>query len=309
MKNFLLSILITFWVFQMNAQSLTASYPFNGNAQDLVTGLSGTVSGAALTSDRFGIPNSAYSFTGSANIAIPTVSIMTNQYSYCAWIKFNSSVAIGSKRAVISVGDISNSADQAMCIANGYSGQYGFTHTAYNSFYSPSNAIEGTYSVNIGTWYYVVSTKSIDTIKVYVNGNLVAKAKFNGTAAGYGSTLSPRATIGSRSNNIQFFDGAIDDIKIYDYPLSSSQIMGSYTGIIEMNNNTNVLSGVYPQPFIDLINIEAKRDIQFQVINLLGRKVAEGKLVNGKNVIDLNQLNPGLYYIVTNEGSFKIVKI
>ena len=42
---------------------LVAYYPFNGNANDESgNGYNGTVYGATLTYDRFGNPNSAYSF-------------------------------------------------------------------------------------------------------------------------------------------------------------------------------------------------------------------------------------------------------
>jgi hypothetical protein len=44
---------------------LVRNYPFNGNANDVSPNLShGTVYGATLTTDRFGNPNSAYSFNG-----------------------------------------------------------------------------------------------------------------------------------------------------------------------------------------------------------------------------------------------------
>lgn len=42
-----------------------AYYAFGGNANDLTgNGNDGTVSGATLTTDRFGNPNSAYHFDG-----------------------------------------------------------------------------------------------------------------------------------------------------------------------------------------------------------------------------------------------------
>ncbi|MGZ4037604.1 MAG: LamG domain-containing protein, partial [Bacteroidia bacterium] len=213
MKKLLFTIFLPACFFTNARAQLTASYPFNGNATDLVTGLTATVNGASLTSDRYGNPNSAYTFNGSSNISIPTGSIMTNLYTYSAWVKF--ATAVTGKRAVISIGDNSNTADQAMCVANGYSGQNGYVHTAYNQSSSPTDAIQGTYSVSTGVWYNIVSTKSIDTIKVYVNGALAAKAKFNGTTAGYGIAGQPKATIGSRSNNAQYFNGDIDDILIY----------------------------------------------------------------------------------------------
>ena len=60
-----------------HAQSLTdglvAYYPFNGNANDATgNGHDGTVTGATLTTDRFGQPNAAYLFGGpAAHITAP----------------------------------------------------------------------------------------------------------------------------------------------------------------------------------------------------------------------------------------------
>lgn len=41
---------------------VVAYYDFNGDANDIVGGNNGTVTGATLTTDRFGIANRAYSF-------------------------------------------------------------------------------------------------------------------------------------------------------------------------------------------------------------------------------------------------------
>ena len=41
-----------------------AYYDFRGDARDVVGGYDGTVNGATLTTDRFGVANSAYSFDG-----------------------------------------------------------------------------------------------------------------------------------------------------------------------------------------------------------------------------------------------------
>jgi len=61
---------------------LVAYYPFNGNANDASgNGNNGTVYGATLTNDRFGLPNSAYAFDGvQSRIQIPeTLFSGTNQ--------------------------------------------------------------------------------------------------------------------------------------------------------------------------------------------------------------------------------------
>ncbi|MBK7031388.1 MAG: hypothetical protein IPH45_20325 [Bacteroidales bacterium] len=59
---------------------LSAWYPFNGNANDLSgNGNDGTVNGATLTTDRFGNPNSAYSFNGTTDfIGINNLHLLAN---------------------------------------------------------------------------------------------------------------------------------------------------------------------------------------------------------------------------------------
>ena len=72
------------------ASGLVAWYPFTGNAIDSSgNGNNGTVYGATLTADRFGNPNSAYSFNGSGQyIQVPNSSLLNpNVISFNFWFK------------------------------------------------------------------------------------------------------------------------------------------------------------------------------------------------------------------------------
>src|SRR6185312_11005406 len=77
---------------QVNLNSgLVAYYPFTGNANDISgNGNNPIFNNATLTTDRFGNPNSAYSFNGVDNyIQIPNSPSLNpaNQISICAWVK------------------------------------------------------------------------------------------------------------------------------------------------------------------------------------------------------------------------------
>ncbi len=69
---FLLIANIGFGQVNLN-QGLIAFYPFSGSANDATgNNINGVVSNATLTTDRFGLPNSAYYFNGSnAYIQLP----------------------------------------------------------------------------------------------------------------------------------------------------------------------------------------------------------------------------------------------
>jgi len=70
---------------------LMAYYPFNGNANDASgNGNNAVFNNASLTNDRFGNPNSAYSFNGIDNyIRVPNASAINpiGQISLCVFVK------------------------------------------------------------------------------------------------------------------------------------------------------------------------------------------------------------------------------
>lgn len=85
---------------QILTDSLIAYYDFNGNANDITgNGNNGTPFGATLTTDRFGNPNSAYSFNGTTDyidyFAGSRFHPTTFPISICMWIKSNTSAIVG----------------------------------------------------------------------------------------------------------------------------------------------------------------------------------------------------------------------
>lgn len=72
-------------------QGLVAYYPFHGNANDMVGTNNGTVNGAVLTTNRFGVPNTAYSFNGTAYIELgaPSTLAFANNFTLSAWCLFS----------------------------------------------------------------------------------------------------------------------------------------------------------------------------------------------------------------------------
>ena len=69
-------------------------YPFNGNANDESgNGNNGTVTGATLTADRFGVANRAYLFGGFNNFInvpnSPSLASPTNEVTIAFWGRIN----------------------------------------------------------------------------------------------------------------------------------------------------------------------------------------------------------------------------
>ena len=232
MKKTLLILCFLFFkhlIAQVPTLGLLGHYPFNGNANDASGNAQhGTVNGAALTTDRFGNANSAYSFNGSSDyISLPAGTYTNlNVYSYSCWIK-QTSASVG---FAMCFGESSYGYCQALLIqATG-----SVTGTSYNSGSNPTQSLihtTATYSIN--QWLHVVLTRDFTAIKVYVNGVLFSSssAGTGGQNASYYSSTTNwpvKAYIGARTTSVNYFTGSIDDVRIYSNVLSQSDINALY---------------------------------------------------------------------------------
>jgi hypothetical protein len=215
-----------------NAQSfltngLVAYYPFSGNANDASgNGLNGTVSNATLTTDRFGHASSAYSFNGSSSFisinSSPLLELTTN-LTISFWMKSTS------------VGGI------ILCKGNA-EGSYSIGATASNAIgFNQQNSVTMVLSQSdaaSNTWIQVVCTLNGTNATIYFNGQL--------NQVGTGVTLGTGTgalTIGKINSGLpSFYGGLLDDIRIYNRPLSANEVAQLY--LIE-GNILNIHEAVY----------------------------------------------------------------
>jgi hypothetical protein len=82
-----------------------------------------------------------------------------------------------------------------------------------------------TYSAQLtqNTWYHVIGRYDGSTCKIFVNGNEIASASCNGII----TTNANKVKIGQWNNN-EWFNGTIDEVKIYPYALTPEQIKQRY---------------------------------------------------------------------------------
>ena len=82
---------LTFSLLSFGQVGLLGSYPFNGNANDVSgNGNNGVVTGATLTTDRFGNPNTAFKFDGINDYIDLGTGINYTSHSISVWIKLDS---------------------------------------------------------------------------------------------------------------------------------------------------------------------------------------------------------------------------
>jgi len=226
---------------------LIAFYPFNGNAMDESTNSNhGSVNGAALTTDRFGNPASAYDFDGENDWINTYDTVINGACTITAWIKTD--------QESNDYADMTGTIVSTTYNHGGYG--YGFLlkHTNESmSFAKYPHSSQGwslwneeVIEINNDQWHFVTGTWDGTTdetgVRLYVDGILVADTTSVSTIISHNFNLR----IGYCNDGPYHFfhKGKIDDIRIYDHPLTELEILelyneGGWTGEAELVVNPN----------------------------------------------------------------------
>ena len=285
--------------------SLVAHFPFNGNANDETgNGYDGTVYGTTLSSDRFGNPNSAYEFDG-VDDYINTFSTFDFEFrTMTLWVKpFNiQGDGVTEKHIAGQDANTLNYGQLKAKFANG--------NLAVRAGGETNNHLV---SVNNNTWYHITLVRDGSSCSYYLNNILIGSAS-SGTV---GSISSPNEdfVIGAgRDLDRQFFHGIIDDIRIYNRALSSSEIDSLYN---EQNPTLSTVENkqwmndilVYPNPTKENIHVSCDRDIlRLRLLNGQGEMVMDAQ--NTKS-LSIRKLSKGIYFLLIDleDGNLRQIKI
>ena len=94
--------------------------------------------------------------------------------------------------------------------------------TGYNAFTRPT-----TFTMAKNTWYHVVGVRNGSSLKIYVNGSNLTGGSNLPTGGDTLYASNSDLQIGSDGNTAAF-KGVIDEVKLYDYARTDSQIKNSY---------------------------------------------------------------------------------
>jgi hypothetical protein len=203
---------------------LVAYYPFDGNASDAAGTNHGTVVSAVTTMDRFSRANRAYHFNGVNSyiaFAAPPLSQMAN-WTISAWVLPSTLPQLG---ILVTLGYD----DGTPMSANGVS--FGIASPGGNSGTDFTAAFAGIVWVSSGDAF---STTSHWSHLVVTRGARVTRFYVNGTATPNSSEVEPRLPTAFRigaancESPTRFFQGAIDDVRIYDRALAPEEVKQLY---------------------------------------------------------------------------------
>lgn len=227
----LITVLISFLVLETGCtnssdlkKGLVAYYPFNGNANDESGNNNhGKINGASFVSDKFGNPGKALNFDGFDNSveipSSPSINI-TGSLSISCWICPHTSGIWESWVAKTN--------------ANGSKSQwrFGFGDPASGSFgLTIWNLGWGDYWLNkkkilLNSWSHVllIADQNKHTVTYYLNGEFAGTVESIKNFSGSDGSLF----IGHQKDDFLYFDGLIDEVRIYNRVLKRSEVRALY---------------------------------------------------------------------------------
>ena len=210
---------------------LVGWWPFTGNANDLsVNGNNGTVNGATLTADRFGVVNSAYSFDGSSNKIIAGSSSTLNpgiaDFSISGWIKTTDASGIICSK---SLGDNQqNPQNNDWYVVHVNSGKLEFELTDGYSGPGDYVLLQSSITINDGAFHFFTFVFDRDG-----NGSIYIDNVLNSSTSisGFQGDISPLTHLefGYDTEHItNYLSGVLDDINYWSRKLNPQEITELY---------------------------------------------------------------------------------
>ena len=215
---------------------LIAYYPFNNSGADSSGHANNAVYYRDITSvtNRFGIPNSAFSFNGNSSYMTvadkPELRLNNTDFTLNAWVKLNDyRPSFGNN--ILSKHVTGNDNGWAWGVA----GLGSITTVGIVTFGPGGTSVteRGTKVVSLGQWHMITSTYKLSTkeFTIYVDGELdiVIKNNFPSPNPDINASLHIGRDDPSASSDGYFVNGAIDDIRIYNKILTPAEVKRLFT--------------------------------------------------------------------------------
>ena len=315
---------------QIPTAGLVGHFPFSGNANDAsINANNGAVYGATLTIDRFGNANSAYNFNGTNNyIEVSNSSSLqfsSNLQTVSFWMKIPSIPNPVDEQAIFEKMDQHLSTDLTGNSAQGFKISFAPSADIYYSIKSGSGSNWGSVTIpnnllSANQYYNIVFTNDNDSLRSYLNGVKINAVKIpSGTVIGANTSplLIGKELWTSNGANMDYFNGILDDIAIYDRALTDCDIDSIFnmpntltTGLYETENISTKF--IYPNPSTDKITLNAAVAVDIRIYNYTGQVVKS--ILNNTGQVDVSDLNNGIYFLqVSSKNSstssiYKFVK-
>ena len=282
---------------------LQAWWSFSGNADDLSgNGLHGTIFGASPVADRFGNPESAYSFADSAYIITETGTGLpygSAPRTISLWMK-TSITTNPNNRDIFGYGVVGPSQSYYFTIFDG---------SPY--FCAAYDDLMGLGQIGDDVWHHVAITYNGSLVSIYLDGTLNASSQKNLNTQ-LSEVIFGRSPMTHPSP--YYFDGLLDDCGIWNRVLTQEEINALYNGTtasIGINQASSELS-IFPNPARERITISASASEagkSYRIFDSKGILKLSGKMEGSRQEIKLHGFSSGIYSLLVEGSAARLLMV
>jgi hypothetical protein len=202
--------------------SLVGHWTGDNTTIDSAAGNDGTWNGSAAYGA--GVFGDAFSFSGSSSISIasaPAYQFGTGDFSVSFWVNF--AALENNTDGMFHKDDYGEDGTTNGWLFNidGGGGGVGWLVRDFGAGQT-EHARSATVNFDIDTWYHLAGVREGSTLRLYVDGTLVAET--TGALVNVSNTVG--LDIGSLSaGSPQFFNGKIDDVRLYNHALNAGEVI------------------------------------------------------------------------------------
>ena len=209
---------------------LVAYWKLDGNAVDFAGGYNGTIYGATTTAGQVG---DALNFDGQDDyVALPDnepVWLPQNNFTLSVWVYFAGDFTSPEKILDLNHDDSSISSNELGCFIGREGSKFNFWMTTATN---PDEDLNSNQELVGNKWYHLVAIRNGTTQSMYIDGEFEKSRTCSADPIDFvGGYDDDKVNIGMSTHNnvgIQYFDGLIDEVAIYDRAVSDLEIEGMY---------------------------------------------------------------------------------
>lgn len=313
MKKILLAAAISAFAFinvqaQVSNQGLKSSYPLNGNFDDTYASLNGDALNSPVSAtNRAQVIDAAMSFDGIASYAIIPFNQDGLTKTFNIW--FNADNIFSDIGTILSM-------DNGQ-LENGLVLLAVQRQNNVDRLLMSAGDASSTYSIpNLKNAWHMLTISINDNLAThYIDGDSIGtnvNQKIHSADGILGITLAA-----SRAGFNRFFDGRLDDLRVYDIALTSAEVKSLYQNTLTntfVASTTNTLGSVvvYPNPAEQELNYKYTSSHAAQtlkVLNTLGQVVMNGNVTLTEGTISTSSLSTGIYFLQLLDASSRVIAI
>lgn len=293
------SLLVTSLCSGQNGDSgLVLFYPFDGDALDYSGNhIDGTLSGATFTEDRFNNPNRALEFNGTNTFLTADSSSILDTLiapiTVTCWVRIDGWWDAGGYQwaAIMSKSEPALTSLQYRVVVRS-DGTYWLAPNPECAYF------QGSENPPLSTWFFMTVAHDTDSIAFFVDG--VMTNSFPCTAPI--TTNTHPLFLGKDPHGVtEYFDGALDDFRIYHRALKGSEVHDLYETATQIGEQvTTPPFLISPNPASSTISVRAtgKTPILLaELADMSGRKMEYWSIHALSAEVDLGDIARGIYVL------------